>query len=77
VKTGVQKVLNTLKILDSGFRRNDRNRGNSNFFTPSPLKGEENPFLISLCSPSPLEGEGRVRGIISIFSHLPPSEGEG
>jgi len=35
VKTGVQEVLKASKILDSGFRRNDRKRPEPDFFTPS------------------------------------------
>jgi len=35
VKTGVQAVLKGLKILDSGFRRNDGEKPQANFFTPS------------------------------------------
>jgi hypothetical protein len=33
--TGVQEVFKVLKTLDSGFRRNDRKKAQSNFFTPS------------------------------------------
>ena len=44
---------------------------------PSPVEGEGNFSCFSKYLPSPLAGEGRVRGNISIFSHLPPSEGEG
>ena len=35
MKTGVQEVLNGLKILDSGFRRNDGQTTQTNFFTAS------------------------------------------
>jgi len=39
VKTGVQAVLKGLKILDSGFRRNDGKKTQANFFTPSGWQG--------------------------------------
>ena len=39
VKTGVQEILKGLKILDSGFRRNDSKRMQTNFFTPSGREG--------------------------------------
>jgi len=32
VKTGVQAILNGLKILDSGFRRNDGKKMQADFF---------------------------------------------
>ena len=35
METGVQEVLKASKILDSGFRRNDRKRPEPDFFTPS------------------------------------------
>jgi hypothetical protein len=35
VKTGVQDVANRLILLDSGFRRNDGQTTETNFFTPS------------------------------------------
>ena len=35
MKTGVQAVLKGLKILDSGFRRNDGKKTQADFFTPS------------------------------------------
>jgi hypothetical protein len=35
VKTGVQAILNGLKILDSGFRRNDGKKMQAHFFTAS------------------------------------------
>jgi len=35
VKTGVQSVLNALKTLDSGFRRNDVKKNKADFFTSS------------------------------------------
>jgi hypothetical protein len=38
---------------------------------PSPLEGEGNSSLNSTHLPSPLAGEGRVRGPLRIFSHLP------
>jgi hypothetical protein len=40
VKTGVQAVLKALKILDSGFRRNDRKRAEPDSFTASGGAGE-------------------------------------
>ncbi len=33
MKTGVQAVLKGMKILDSGFRRNDGEKTQANFFT--------------------------------------------
>jgi len=44
---------------------------------PLPCQGGGNLLLISTGLPSPPRGEGRVRGRIPIFSHLPPSEGTG
>jgi hypothetical protein len=42
VKTGVQEIGKPLKTLDSGFRRNDGEKTQSDFFTPSPLqRGKE------------------------------------
>jgi hypothetical protein len=41
---------------------------------PPPSRGRKFLF-ISKVFPSPLAGEGRVRGHISIFSHLPPQGG--
>jgi len=41
VKTGVQSITKALKTLDSGLRRNDVKKNRTNFFTPSPVKGEE------------------------------------
>jgi len=35
-----------------------------------PPQGGGNFFFISICFPSPLAGEGRVRGYVLIFSHL-------
>jgi hypothetical protein len=35
VETGVQGILNGLKILDSGFRRNDGEKTQADFFTAS------------------------------------------
>jgi len=35
VKTGVQEVLEESKILDSGFRRNDGEKAQTDFFTAS------------------------------------------
>jgi len=35
VKTGVQEILKASKILDSGFRRNDREKAEPDFFTAS------------------------------------------
>jgi len=49
-------------------------------FTPTltlPHQGGGNSFHVSISSPSPLAGEGRVRGEIPNFSQLPPSEEEG
>jgi hypothetical protein len=42
-----------------------------------PLEGEGISFCISICFPSPLEGEGRVRGKIPNFSHLQGMKGRG
>jgi len=36
-----------------------------------PRQGGGIFFLISICLPSPRAGEGRVRGYIANFSHLP------
>jgi hypothetical protein len=47
VKTGVQEVLKASKILDSGFRRNDRKRPEPDFFTAS---GKQGGFLGGLFS---------------------------
>jgi hypothetical protein len=44
---------------------------------PLPHLGGGNNFFISICSPSPLAGEGRVRGLIPIFSHLLGERGRG
>jgi len=41
VKTGVQEIGKALKTLDSGFRRNDGKKTQFDFFTPSPIEGEE------------------------------------
>jgi hypothetical protein len=35
VKTGVQEIVKAWKILDSGFRRNDRKKTEPDFFTAS------------------------------------------
>jgi hypothetical protein len=35
VKTGVQEIVKASKILDSGFRRNDRKKTEPDFFTAS------------------------------------------
>jgi hypothetical protein len=35
VKTGVQEILKASKILDSGFRRNDKKETAPDFFTAS------------------------------------------
>jgi hypothetical protein len=43
---------------------------------PSPIKGREIPSY-SICLPSPVAGEGRVRDHIPISSHLPFSRGNG
>jgi hypothetical protein len=43
VETGVQEVLKASKILDSGFRRNDRKRTKPDFFIAS---GEEVGFYV-------------------------------
>jgi hypothetical protein len=42
VKTGVQAILNGLKILDSGFRRNDGKRCKPIFSQLPPSEGEGN-----------------------------------
>jgi hypothetical protein len=39
----------------------------SPFHPHSPLKGDENFYYISIYLPSPLAGEGRVRGILNIL----------
>jgi hypothetical protein len=49
VKTGVQAVLKGLKILDSGFRRNDGKKTQANFFPPSGLAGGD--LGLRLCRP--------------------------
>jgi len=40
-ETGVQSIAKGLKTLDSGFRRDDVKKSQIDFFTPSPIKGEE------------------------------------
>jgi len=39
VKNGVQEIGKALKTLDSGFRRNDGEKTQIDFFTPSPFQG--------------------------------------
>jgi hypothetical protein len=45
-------------------------RNQVDFFTPSPIKGEGIFFHFTIFTLSP-RGEGRVRGHIPNFSHLP------
>jgi hypothetical protein len=40
VKTGVQEIHNGLKMLDSGFRRNDGKSMQAGFFTASERVGK-------------------------------------
>ncbi len=58
----VTHVPGTFVTLDSG---------------PHTPQGGGNLFLLSICFPSPLAGEGTVRGYIPNFSHLPSLKGEG
>jgi hypothetical protein len=51
------------------------NIGNITPTLPLPRQGGGNLVIISKGLPSPPRGEGRVRGRIPIFSHLPPSRG--
>jgi len=45
VKTGVQSICNSMKTLDSGYRRNDVKQHQTNFFTASGDEGEGGPNL--------------------------------
>jgi hypothetical protein len=53
VKTGVQSIAKDLKTLDSGFLRNDVKKNRTDFFTPSPVKGEGISFLFQQVYPLP------------------------
>ena len=45
VKIGVQMVCNYLKILDSGFRRNDGEWGFSTFYKTITIRVKKKPFV--------------------------------
>ena len=68
MKTGVQSVRKALKTLDSGFRRNDVEKNQIDFFTPSPSRGEGLPCGVSSGTPQG-KGGGDVTFITFVLAN--------
>ena len=68
MKTGVQAILNGLKILDSGFCRNDGKRRKPIFSQPPPSRGRGFLSYFNMFTLSPRgrgQGEGRYSDVFT------------